>query len=73
MLLLRLFTFFNIQNLAGVDLDLHFPISLVLAEPAMAREHVLQPVNRDQDLHAVQKPSSPQALVGVTNQKTTDL
>lgn len=67
------FTFFNVQDLTGIDLNLHFPISLVFAEPAVAREHVLHPMNRYGDLHAVQKPPSPQTFVGVTNQKTADL
>lgn len=71
--MLLLFTFFHFQDLTGIDLNLHLPISLVFAEPAVAREHVLHPVHRHRDLHAVQKPSSPQALISVTNQKTVNL
>lgn len=70
---LFLFTLFDVQDLTGIDLNLHFPISLIFAEPAVAREHVLHPVNWYRDLHTVQKPSSPQALISVTNQETVDL
>lgn len=66
-------TLLDVQDLAGIQLHLHFSISLVFAEPAVAREHVLHAVDRDQDLHAVQEPSSSQPLVSVANQKTTDL
>lgn len=66
-------TFFNVQDLTGIDLHLHFAVRLVFAEPAVAREHVLQAVNRHEDLHAVQEPAGPQALVGVADQKTVDL
>lgn len=72
-LLLLLFTFFDFQHLTGIDLDLHFPISLVFAEPAVAREHVLHPMNWYRDLHTVQEPSGSQALISVTNQETADL
>lgn len=71
--MLLLFTLFNVQDLAGIDLNLHLPISLVFAEPAVAREHVLHPVDRYRDLHAVQKPSGTQALVSVTDEETIDL
>lgn len=71
--MLLLFTLFNIQDLARIELHLHFPISLVLAEPAVDREHVLLPMNWHRNLHTVQIPSSLQAFVRVTNQETDDL
>lgn len=70
---LLLFTFFNVQRLAGIDLHLHLPVSIIIAEPAVARKHVLLPVNRHRELHAVQKPSGLQALIGVTNEHAFDL
>lgn len=66
-------TLFDVQDLAGIQLHLHLPVSLVFAEPAVAGEHVLLPVDGRQDLHAVQEPSSAQPLVTVSNQKTADL
>lgn len=68
-----LFTLFYVQDLTGVDLDLHFPVSVVFAEPTVAWKHVLHPMNWHRDLHAVQKPPSPQTLIGVTDQETVDL
>lgn len=64
---------FNVQDLAGVDLYLYFPVSLVLTEPAVAGEHILLPVHWHRDLHTVQEPTGTQALVGVANQETVDL
>lgn len=66
-------TFFNVQDLTGIELNLHFPIGLIFAEPAVAREHVLHPMNGHGDLDTVQKPPSPQALVTVTDQETVYL
>lgn len=62
-------TFLYLQSLTWVDLHLHLPISLILTEPAVTGEHVLQPVHRHPDLNAVQKPTSLQALVSVANQQ----
>lgn len=73
LLKLLLFTLFNVQDLAGIDLNLHFPISLIFAEPAVAWEHILHPMYWHRDLHTVQKPSSAQALVGVADEETADL
>lgn len=73
LLKLLLFTFFDLQDLAGINLNLHFPISLIFAEPAVAWEHVFHPMNWNRDLHTVQEPSSPQALIGVTDEETADL
>ena len=66
-------TLFDIQDLAGVDLHLHLPIRLRLAQPAVAGEHVLLPVDRDLDLHAVQEPTGSHTLVGVANHQPVDL
>ena len=64
---------FDVEDLTGVDLHLHLPVRLVLAEPAVAGEHVLFPVDRDGDHNAVQEPTSTQPLVGVANQEAVDL
>jgi len=62
-------TFLYLQSFTWVDFHLHLPISLILTEPAVTGEHVLQPVHRHPDLDAVQKPTSSQALVSVANQQ----
>lgn len=66
---IQIHTFLNVQCLAGIDFHLHLPISLVLTEPAMTGEHVLNPVHRDPDLNAVQEPTGSEAFVSVTNQQ----
>lgn len=68
-----LFTLFDVQDLAGVDLHLHLAVGLILTEPAVAGEHVLLPVHRHRDLNAVQEPTGTQPLVGVANQEPVDL
>lgn len=62
-----LFTLFNVQDLAGVNLHLYFAIGFVFAEPAVAREHVLLPMNWHRDLHAVKEPACTQTFVGMTD------
>ena len=64
---------FDVQDLTGIDLHLHLPIGLILAEPAMTGEHVLLPMDWDRDHNTVQEPTSTQPFVGVANQEAVDL
>ena len=66
-------TLFLLQDLAGVDLHLRLPVGLVLAEPAVAGEHVVLAVHRHHDLDTVQEPARPHPLVGVADHQTAYL
>lgn len=66
-------TLFQFQNLTGVDLHLCLPVCFILAEPAVAGEHVLLSMDGNHDLNTVQKPACPHALIGVTNHQTVYL
>lgn len=66
-------TFFGFQGLAGVDLHLRLAVRLVLAEPAVAGEHVVFAVVGNHDLNAVQEPTRTHPFVGVANHKTVNL
>lgn len=66
-------TLIQFQDLTGVDLHLCLPICFILAEPAVAGEHVLLSVGWHHDLNAVQKPACPHALIGMTNHQAVYL
>lgn len=66
-------TFLDLHHLAGVQLHLQTPISLVLIQPPVGREGVLLALAGHADLDATQEPACMHASAVVPNHQPDDL